>query len=122
MTYEKAAQALVDVGILDQDQLKAAVLALQETNVEITYPAWADALAKAGLIAGKDTAKAVEVMEKAGWAEADDRHCFVACQVDLCLGSAQYARTRSPGRYAGVQEHRRISRQRDLSRLAGFAL
>lgn len=28
MTYEKAAQALVDAGILDQDQVEAAVAAL----------------------------------------------------------------------------------------------
>jgi hypothetical protein len=72
MTYEKAAQALVNAGILAEDQVKAAMVALDQSNVEFTYPAWADALAKAGLIAEKDTAKAAGVMENAGWAEADD--------------------------------------------------
>lgn len=72
MTYVKAAQSLVDNGILAQDQVEAAVAALKQTNVEFTYPAWADALARAGLIKKEDTAKAADVMEKAGWAEADE--------------------------------------------------
>lgn len=72
MTYEKAARALVDAGILAEDQVEAAVMALDQTNVEFTYPAWADALVSAGLIDEKEAARATAAMEDAGWAEADD--------------------------------------------------
>jgi hypothetical protein len=72
MTYEKAVQALVKAGLLDQIQVKTAVAVLQKPNVEFTYPDWAKALAKAGLIAQGNVDKVADVMEQAGQDEADD--------------------------------------------------
>lgn len=72
MTYEKAVQALITVGLLEPAQARTAVMTLQQPNVEFTYPAWAEALTQAGLIAAADTGPAADVMEKAGWAEAKD--------------------------------------------------
>ena len=72
MTYEKAVQALVAAGLLDPAQLETAVAVLNQPNVEFTYPDWAEALAKAGLIAAAEANTAAEVMEKAGWAEAEN--------------------------------------------------
>ena len=72
MTYEKAAKALVDARLLDQAnaRMAAAVLAWPSTNV--TYPAWAKALVRARLLTEANLEAAIEVMEKAGWAEAED--------------------------------------------------
>lgn len=72
MTYEKAVQALVTAGLMDQTEVETAVSALNQTNVEFTYPAWARALAKAGLIADSDVDSAADVMEDAGQKEAED--------------------------------------------------
>ena len=72
MTYEKAVQALVTAGLLDQSVKAAAVTALKQPSVEFTYPDWARALAKAGLIAKSDVDSAADVMEKAGQQEAED--------------------------------------------------
>ena len=72
MTYEKAMQALVTADLLDQTKVETAVSALQKPNVEFTYPDWAKALAKAGLIAEKDVDAAADVMETVGQKEADD--------------------------------------------------
>jgi hypothetical protein len=72
MTYEKAVQALVTAGMLDQIEVETAVAALNKPNVEFTYPDWARALAKAGLIAKSDVDSAADVMEKAGQQEAED--------------------------------------------------
>ncbi len=72
MTYEKAVNALVDAKLLDKEDTKAAVTALQAHSVEFTYPDWAAALEKAGLIKGKDVEKAAEVMQEAGDKEAKE--------------------------------------------------
>ena len=72
MTYEKAVQALVTAGLMDQAEVGTAVSALNQTNVEFTYPAWARALAKAGVIAKSDVDSAADVMEEAGQKEAED--------------------------------------------------
>jgi hypothetical protein len=72
MTYEKAVQALVTAGMLDQIEVETAVAALNKPNVEFTYPDWARALAKAGLIAKSDVDSAAVVMEEAGQKEAED--------------------------------------------------
>jgi hypothetical protein len=72
MTYEKAAKALVDAGLLDQADVGAAIAALGSPSVEMTYPAWAEALVRAGLLTEANLEAAVEVMENAGIAEAED--------------------------------------------------
>jgi hypothetical protein len=72
MTYEKAAKALVDAGLLDQADTGAAIAALGSTSVEMTYPAWAEALVRAGLLTEANLKPAIAVMEKAGDAEAKD--------------------------------------------------
>ncbi len=72
MTYEKAVQALVTSGLMDQTEVDTAVDALNKSNVEYTYPDWAKALAKAGLIAESDVDSAIDVMEDAGQKEAED--------------------------------------------------
>jgi hypothetical protein len=72
MTYEKAVQALVTAGMLDQIEVETAVAALNKPNVEFTYPDWARALAKAGLIAKSDVDSAAVVMEEAGQKEPED--------------------------------------------------
>jgi hypothetical protein len=72
MTYEKAAEALVGAGLLDQADTGAAIAALGSTSVEMTYPAWAKALVQAGLLTEANLAAATEVLEKAGIAEAKD--------------------------------------------------
>jgi len=71
MTYEKAMNALVAAGLLDQTNVAAAVTALKKPNVEFAYPDWAKALAKAGLIAESAVDSAANVMENAQWDEAD---------------------------------------------------
>jgi hypothetical protein len=71
MTYEKAAQALVAAGLLDKDNLASAASVLASTSIDVTYPAWAEALAKAGLIGTADVGAAADAMEKAGKAEAE---------------------------------------------------
>ena len=72
MTYEKAVKALVDAKLLDKDQTDEAVAALEAHSVEFTYPDWAAALAKAGLIKAADAVKAEQVMEDAGHKEAQE--------------------------------------------------
>ena len=71
MTYEKAVQALVTAGMLDKSKVATAVSTLKKPNVEFTFPDWANALVKAGLLAASDADKAADVMEKAQWDEAD---------------------------------------------------
>ena len=79
MTYEKAVNALVAAGLLDQADATAAISALDSSTVEFTYPDWAQALAKAGLIDKSQVGAAADVMEKAGQAEAkDDPDAFEA--------------------------------------------
>lgn len=70
MTYENAAQALVAAGLLDKANAVSVPKVLDATAVEFTYPAWADALANAGLIRESDVAMAADVMEKAAWTES----------------------------------------------------
>ena len=72
MTYEKAADALVDAGLLDQTDVGTAIAVLVSSSVEMTYPAWAEALARARLPTEVNTEAAIGVMEKAGMAEARD--------------------------------------------------
>ena len=38
----------------------------------MTYPAWTEALVQAGPLTEANLDRAIEVMEKAGWAEAED--------------------------------------------------
>ncbi len=72
MTYEKAVQALVTAGLLDPKKVKTAVAALEKPNVEFTYPDWAQALARAGLITEAQVESAADVMQAAGKKEAED--------------------------------------------------
>jgi len=72
MTYEKAAKALVDAGLLDQADTGTAIAALGSPSVEMTYPGWAEALVRAGLLNEANLEAAIDVMEKAGIAEAKD--------------------------------------------------
>ena len=69
MTYEKAANALVDAGLLDQADVGKAIAALGSPSVEMTYPGWAEALVQAGLLTEANLKPAIAVMEKAGIAE-----------------------------------------------------
>ena len=72
MTYDEAVKTLVDVGLLDKADTGAAAATLASSSVDFTYPAWADALAKAGLIDQANIKAATAAMEKAGRAEAED--------------------------------------------------
>ncbi|MBE2224014.1 MAG: hypothetical protein IAF02_20920 [Anaerolineae bacterium] len=72
MTYEKAVQALVTAGLLDPKKVKTAVAALKKPNVEFTYPDWAQALARAGLIPEAQVDSAANVMQAVGEKEAED--------------------------------------------------
>ena len=72
MTYQKAVDALVAAGLLDPAKATAAITVLAGPTVEFTYPDWAGALARAGLINEAEVATAADVMEQAGWAEAED--------------------------------------------------
>ncbi len=72
MTYEKAAKALVDAGLLDEADVAAAVAALNSSSVEFTYSAWAEAIAKAGLIDKANIEAATTVLENAGEKEEED--------------------------------------------------
>ena len=72
MTYEKAANALVDAGLLDQTDAGTAIAILVSSSVEKAYPAWAEALARVRLLDEANTQAAIDVMEKAGDAEARD--------------------------------------------------
>jgi hypothetical protein len=72
MTYEKAVNALIDAGLMSEDKLEAAIKVLKTPSVEFTYPDWAQALQDAGVIAGMDVDKAAEVMQEAGYKEAED--------------------------------------------------
>ena len=71
MTYEKAVKALIDAGLMSDDKREAAIQALAAHSVEFTYPDWAQALQEAGIIAGLDVDKAADVMQEAGYAEAE---------------------------------------------------
>jgi hypothetical protein len=79
MTYDKAVNALVAAGLLDQAKVKTATSVLAGPSVEFTYPAWADALAQAGLIDKSEVGAATDAMEQAGVVEAkDDPDAFEA--------------------------------------------
>jgi hypothetical protein len=71
MTYEKAAYALVDAGLLDvaNARMAAAVLAWPSADTT-TYPARAEALARAGLLNETNLEAAIHVMAQAGIGEA----------------------------------------------------
>ena len=45
--HRKAVNALVDAGLLDQADARRAIAVLGASSVEMTYPAWAEASAKA---------------------------------------------------------------------------
>ena len=72
MTYEKAVDALVNAGLLDKTDASTAEAVLAASSVELTYPAWAQALGQAGLLDGANVEAAASAMEKAGAAEAKD--------------------------------------------------
>jgi hypothetical protein len=72
MTYEKAVKALIDAGLMGDDKREAAIQALEAPSIEFTYPDWAQALLDAGVIAGMDVEKAAEVMQEAGYKEAEE--------------------------------------------------
>lgn len=71
MTHEDEAKALVAAGLLDEANAAAVPQVLDSTTVEFTYPAWAAALAKAGLISAADVDAAADAMEKDAWASAE---------------------------------------------------
>ena len=72
MTYEKAINVLVDADMLAKADAPAAVKALKSPSVEMTYPAWAEALVKAGLLDEANEEAAASAMEDAQWAKAKD--------------------------------------------------
>ena len=72
MTYEKAAQALVNAGLLNESQVETAVTILEKPNIDFTYPDWANALVRAGLIKQSEADKAANVMQEAGQVEMED--------------------------------------------------
>jgi hypothetical protein len=72
MTYEKAVKALLDANLISEGKVDAAVGVLKAHSTEFTYPDWAAALVKAGVIAGMDEDKAAEVMMEAGRKEAEE--------------------------------------------------
>ncbi len=72
MTYEKAVRALIAAGFLKDTDGEKAQAALASTRTDLTYPAWAKALADAGLIQPSDASTAAEVMEQAGRKEDGD--------------------------------------------------
>ena len=72
MTVEKAVDALVDAGLLDEGDASAAAAALAASSVEFTYPAWARALSQAKLLDEASVEAAISVMDKAGSSEAED--------------------------------------------------
>ena len=72
MTYEEAVKTLVDAGLLDKADTGAAAAALALPSVEFTYPAWAEALAKAGFIDEANIEAATTLMENAAEKEAED--------------------------------------------------
>ena len=79
MTYEKAAKALVNARLLDELQVETAVTVLEKPNVDFTYPDWANALVRAGLIKQSEADKAANVMQEAGQMEmVDDPDAFDA--------------------------------------------
>ena len=72
MTYEKAANALVDAGLLDQANAGMAAAVLAWPSADTTYSARASALARAGLLNETKLEAAIDVMVQAGIAEAKD--------------------------------------------------
>lgn len=72
MTYDKAVDALVKASLLDKSDAGAAASVLAAPSVELTYPAWAQALAQAGYLDGARVEAAAAVMEQAGTTEAKD--------------------------------------------------
>jgi thioredoxin-like negative regulator of GroEL len=74
MTYQKAIEALIAAGFLKNNDRQEAQAVLSSTKTELTYPAWAKALADAGLIRPSDTLAATQVMERAS--QKEDRDDF----------------------------------------------
>jgi len=72
MTYEKAIEALIAAGFLSGADREKAQTALASTRTDLTYPAWAKALADADLIRPADAPAAAKVMEQAGRKEDRD--------------------------------------------------
>lgn len=72
MTYEKAIEALIAAGFLKDADREEAQAALASSRTDLTYPAWAKALADADLIRPSDAPAAAEVMEQAGRQEDGD--------------------------------------------------
>lgn len=72
MTYERAIDALVDAGLLEEGDASAAAAALAASSVEFTYPDWARALSQAKLLDEASVEAAISVMEKAESSEAED--------------------------------------------------
>jgi len=62
----------VGAGLLDKADADMAVASLTASSVESTYPAWARALAQAGLLDRANLEAAISAMEKAGTLEAKD--------------------------------------------------
>ena len=71
MTYEEAAKALVAVGLLDEANAASVPRVLDSTQVDFTYPAWAEALVRAGMISAADIETAADAMQKAATANAE---------------------------------------------------
>lgn len=72
MTHEKAIEALITAGFLKDSDREKAQTTLASSQIDLTYPAWAKALAGADLIRPVDAPAAAKVMEQAGRKEDGD--------------------------------------------------
>jgi hypothetical protein len=72
MTYQKAIDALIAAGFLEDADREKAQTTLASTRIDLTYPAWAKALVDAGLVQPSDAPAAAGVMEQAGREEDGD--------------------------------------------------
>lgn len=72
MTYEKAIEALIVAGYLQDADRAKAYAALTSVHTDFTYPAWAQALVAAGLIRPSDAATVADVLEQAAYKSDPD--------------------------------------------------
>jgi hypothetical protein len=66
MTYETAAYALVDAGLLDKMDTEVAVAVLVARSADLTQPAWPEALVQAWLLDRACVDAAIAATEKDG--------------------------------------------------------
>jgi hypothetical protein len=65
MTYKEAIEALITAGYLSEADSKTALAALTSTETDFTYPDWAQALVRVGLLEPLQAEAAANVMEQA---------------------------------------------------------